>query len=93
MFWRKAETCLGSGGLVLFMGSWLLGFWFSINMPKLADVQAGYLIPSIIHGTVVYLNDFSYWLQTILFWGGLILAFLALVIDIRINPFDRREWR
>ena len=85
------ELTLALAGIAAYCLSWALSFWLWKAMPTQPDSIAGFTVPMIIHGRTIYLNTLFNVIYNSLFWGGLALFFIAVLIDSYKDPYNWRS--
>ncbi len=90
---RILELVLAIIGAITFASSWILSMWLWKAMPIQPDSVRGFIIPMIIHGRTIYLNTSFDTMHKSLFWGGLALFAIAVLIDFYKDPFNWRGLR
>jgi hypothetical protein len=87
--WRVLEFGLANTALWTFFCTLVLSWYFWAKMPTQPDAQTGHINAMIIHGRTVYLTSLLYWVDQGLFWGSLLIFFIAALIDMHKDPFQR----
>lgn len=90
---RIAELVFAVAGGTVFFLSWIMNFWLWKAMPTQPDIGRGFTIPMINHGRTIYLTPLYNIVYSTLFWGGLTLFLLAVLIDFYKDPFNWRAMR
>jgi hypothetical protein len=88
--WRSIEKVCGITAFILFAIFWSMLFALRRTMPLQPDTLLGLTVPLTLNGRTVYINQIYEIARQILPWISVVFFFIAALIDVRINPFNRK---